>query len=66
MGRPSYTKENVKHPKDEDKGNGQSTKKSMDVELAVDFRPQFTTYRMLKTRQQMKDWVCGEAKKLGF
>ncbi|MCI84819.1 hypothetical protein A2U01_0106097, partial [Trifolium medium] len=33
MGQPSYTKGNVKHTEDEDKGNGQSTKKPMDVEL---------------------------------
>ncbi|MCI73331.1 hypothetical protein A2U01_0094595, partial [Trifolium medium] len=46
-----------------DEVNGQSNTKPMDVELAVDFTPQFTTTKMFKLRQQMKDWVCGEAKK---
>ncbi|PNX73193.1 hypothetical protein L195_g029092, partial [Trifolium pratense] len=66
MDQPSTSKAIVKHSKDEDKGNGQSTKTPMDVELAVDFRPQFTTDRMFKMRKQMQDWVYGEEKKLGF
>ncbi|MCI42864.1 hypothetical protein A2U01_0064101, partial [Trifolium medium] len=66
MGQPSYSKRIVKHSKDEDKGNGQSTKKPIDMELAVDFRPQFITDRMFKTRKQMQDWVYGVAKKLRF
>jgi hypothetical protein len=38
----------------------------MVVEPAVDFRQQLTTNKKFSTRQQMQDWVCGEAKKLGF
>ncbi|MCI33627.1 hypothetical protein A2U01_0054844, partial [Trifolium medium] len=56
----------VKHSKDVDKGNGQSTQKSMVVDPAVDFGLQFTTDRMFKTRQQMQYWVCEEVNKLGF
>jgi hypothetical protein len=54
----------VKPSKVEDKIDEQSNNKP--VEPAVDFRQQFTMVRNFSTRQQMQDWVCGEAKKLGF
>ncbi|KAK2390675.1 hypothetical protein QL285_064195 [Trifolium repens] len=40
--------------------------KSMVVEPTVDHHQQFTTDRKFHTRAQMKDWLCGETKKLGF
>jgi hypothetical protein len=40
--------------------------KSMVVEPAVDHRQQFTTDRKFHTREQMKDWLVGLAKRLEF
>ncbi|MCI67842.1 hypothetical protein A2U01_0089101, partial [Trifolium medium] len=38
----------------------------MVVESTVDFRLQFTTAIKFTTGQEMQQWVCAEAEKLGF
>jgi hypothetical protein len=66
MDQPKTSMVNVKPCKVKDKSNGESTNKSMVVELAFDFRLQFTINRKFTTRKEMQQWICGEARKLGF
>jgi hypothetical protein len=66
MDQPKTSMVNVKPCKVKDRSNGESTNKSMVVELAFDFRLQFTINRKFTTQKEMQQWICGEARKLGF